>query len=287
MTREQWLKVLADISAIGDRQIIEISGGEPMIKKDLSLEIAHEGRRLGLEMSLNTNGALVDERTADDILRAGFASVKISLYSLDENIHDKLRDVSGAGAKAKNALDLLKKKNRNNQIKIEIGMLLTSLNIDGINDMVGYCQENQFDLIIQPLDCSLERSYQENWQASSGLWLKKEQIEKYLWPLIKNKPRAIKNPPFYLKLIYQYYLDPNSINKRKCLAPYNDLIIAPNGDARLCFRGESIGNIGEKKIKEIWQSKEARQERKRLRFCQKSCKIAGCNMRRQIRDFFC
>ena len=287
MPPERWSGLLAQISQAWPEALVEISGGEPLIEKYLSLKIANLGSRLSLVMSLNTNGALINEQMAADILHSGLANVKVSLYSLDESIHDKLRGVSGAGDKAKEAILHLKDKNRNNEIKIEVGMLLTGLNIEGINDLAGYCQENNFDLIIQPLDFNLERPYQENWQTSSELWPTKEQVEKYLKPLIKNKPRVIKNPPFYFKLIYQYYFDPKSLQKRQCLAPYNNLIIEPNGDAKLCFRGQKIGNLGENNIKEIWQSKEAKGERQRLRFCQKSCKIIGCNMRRQIRDFFC
>jgi hypothetical protein len=287
MPPERWSGLLAQISQAWPEAVIEISGGEPLIEKYLSLKIANEGSRLGLVISLNTNGALVNEQMAADILHSGLASVKVSLYSLYGNIHDKLRGVSGAGDKAKEALLYLKDKKRKNEIKIEVGMLLTGLNIGDISDLAGYCQKNSFDLIIQPLDFNIERFYRENWHASSELWPTKEQVEKYLKPLIKNKPRVIKNPPFYLKLIYQYYLDGNSLGSRPCLAPYNNLIIEPNGDVKLCFRGQPIGNIGEKKIKEIWQSKEVKGERQRLRFCQKSCKIIGCNMRRQIRDFFC
>ena len=284
MPPERWSRLLAQISQAWPEAMVEISGGEPLIEKYLSLKIANEGSRLGLSTSLNTNGSLINEQMTADILRSGLLSVKVSLYSLDENIHDKLRGVSGAGAKAKEALNLLKDKNRKNQIKIEVGMLVTGLNIGGINDLAGYCQENNFNLIIQPLDFNLERFYRENWHASSELWPTKEQVEKYLKPIIKNKAPVIKNPPFYLKLIYRYYLDGNSLGRRPCLAPYNNLIIEPNGDVKLCFRSQKIGNIGEKNIKEIWQGQEARQERKRLRFCQKSCKIIGCNMRKQIKD---
>ncbi|PIW75967.1 MAG: hypothetical protein CO001_03925 [Candidatus Portnoybacteria bacterium CG_4_8_14_3_um_filter_40_10] len=284
MPPERWFGLLAQISQAWPEAVVEISGGEPLIEKYLSLKIANLGSRLALAMSLNTNGALINEQTAADISRSGFASVKVSLYSLDESIHDKLRGVSGAGAKAKKALRHLKDKNRKNEIKIEVGLLLTGLNIEGISDLVLYCQENNFNLIIQPLDFNIERFYRENWYSSSELWPTKEQVEKYLKPIIKNKPPVIKNPSFHLKLIYRYYLDGNSLGRRPCLAPYNNLIIEPNGDVKLCFRSQPIGNIGENNIQGIWQGKKAKEERQRLRFCQKSCKIIGCNMRKQLKD---
>ena len=282
---EQWLKLLDKIKNWLGKQEIEINGGEPMLKKDLVFKIIKKCNELNLPVGLNTNGILIDIKTAKELFKHKLQNIKISLYSLNNEIHDKLRGMSGAFLKTKEALEHLNKERNLSKTKIELGMLLTKSNINEINSLINYAKKNNFDLILQPLDFNINKNYQNNWQQTSDLWPTKEQIEKYLKPLVIKKPKLIKNPVYYLKEIYEYYLEPKSINQRKCFAIYNNLVIEPNGDVRLCFRSQKIGNIGQNKIEEIWCGNSAKKERKRLRSCQKSCKILGCNIRKQIKDF--
>jgi len=282
---EQWIGALEEIKNWLGTQEIEINGGEPLLRKELVVKLIERCDQLNLPVSLNTNTTLLDRQVARDLFKYNLKSVKISLYSMSSAIHDELRGVAGVLEKTKQALFYLDELRQGKSTRIELGMLLTRLNISEIESVVSYARQNDLDLIIQPLDFNVDESYRDNWQAGSNLWPEKEQIQKYLKPLVLKNDAVIKNPAYYLKQIWRYYLNPASFEKRKCLAAFNNLIIEPNGDAKLCFRGQKVGNIGEKKIKEIWQSKEARQERQRLKFCQKSCKIIGCNMRKQLKDF--
>jgi GeoRSP system radical SAM/SPASM protein len=70
-------------------------GGEPLLRRDL-LALARELSALGLSLSLNSNGWLLDERAAAGLKEAGFASVGLSLDSHRAEVHDRFRNRPGS-----------------------------------------------------------------------------------------------------------------------------------------------------------------------------------------------
>ena len=282
---EKWLRALEDIKNWLGAQEIEINGGEPLLKKELVFKIIEKCNQLNLPVSLNTNGTMIDRDATQELLKWNLKSVKISLYSLNPLVHDELRGLAGTFEKTKQALDCLNELRQGKGKRVEIRMLLTRQNNKEIDEIISYASLKGLDLIFQPLDFNIDADYKNNWQTKSDLWPEKDQVIKYLKPLTEQRSKIIKNPPFYLKLIYQYYLDPDSFKKRQCLAPYNNLVVWPNGDVALCFRSNVLGNISNSSVREVWQGEKAGLERKRLQKCQKSCKIIGCNIKKQIKDF--
>ncbi len=74
---------------------VGITGGEPLLRRDLTRVIRH-GDRLGLLMHVNTNGSLVTERVARNWAQAGLASVNVSLDGPDAATHDASRGRPGS-----------------------------------------------------------------------------------------------------------------------------------------------------------------------------------------------
>lgn len=103
----------ADICRIVDvlveQQIpfINFGGGEPLIRKDL-YEVAAYASARGLNVSMNTNGWLLDEAAALRLKAAGFSSVGISIDSADPALHDNFRNMPGSFARAVRGLDALR-----------------------------------------------------------------------------------------------------------------------------------------------------------------------------------
>ena len=83
----------------------------------------------------------------------------------------------------------------------------------------------------------------------------------------------------------KYYLDRQSALGYRCFAGQRSLLIYPNGDTTLCFKGKVIGNALEKNIREILRSRNARNERLGIKKCQKNCRIVGCNFSRGLLEF--
>ena len=69
-------------------------GGEPLLRRDL-LAVSKELTALGLSLSLNSNGWLLDESAATGLRDAGFVSVGLSLDSHRPEVHDRFRNRPG------------------------------------------------------------------------------------------------------------------------------------------------------------------------------------------------
>ena len=101
------LKRIVDILAEKQVPFINFGGGEPLIRDDL-FELAAYATQRGLNVSMNSNGWLLDRSAAEKLKAAGFKSVGISIDSVDPARHDDFRNMPGAFPKAVAALDHLR-----------------------------------------------------------------------------------------------------------------------------------------------------------------------------------
>lgn len=86
---------------------IQITGGEPLLRKDV-FTMASYGNSLGIEMHLLSNGYLINEGTAKKIKESGIKGVGISIDGLEKS-HNTFRRKKDSFKKATKALELLKK----------------------------------------------------------------------------------------------------------------------------------------------------------------------------------
>jgi len=87
-------RIIDDIASYA-KPVIVLSGGEPLIRKDV-FDIARYGADKGLRMCLATNGTLVNNETCDKIRTSGIRIVSLSLDGSEESVHDDFRNQKGA-----------------------------------------------------------------------------------------------------------------------------------------------------------------------------------------------
>src|SRR4030043_130868 len=87
-------RIIDDIASYA-KPVIVLSGGEPLIRKDV-FDIARYGADKGLRMCLATNGTLVNDETCDKIRTSGIRIVSLSLDGSEESVHDDFRNQKGA-----------------------------------------------------------------------------------------------------------------------------------------------------------------------------------------------
>lgn len=279
-----WQRIVEDIAGYFPKEtFIEINGGEPLLRKDLTLFLISELKSAGYGTTLNTNGSLIGEDVALELAQAGLDCAKISLYDLDDDIHDGVRGFPGAAKKAKRAISLL----QDSAIRTEVGILVTARNIKNVRSFVEkYLREkNTVSLILQPLDEPIntgQKVISEENSISASLWPKKEDVlDLFSW-LNREKPANIKNSPANLSAIEKYYLDPESALKRRCFAGQHSCVISPKGEMSLCFKRKSVGNVQGSGIAKLLGSKESSSERCSIRKCKKYCRMMGCNFSRTL-----
>jgi cyclic pyranopterin phosphate synthase len=86
------IKQLADVFfRLGVRKI-RLTGGEPLVRKEVERLVASLAGYPGIELTMTTNGSLLSAR-AHDLKRAGLMRVSVSLDALDDDIFKGMNDV--------------------------------------------------------------------------------------------------------------------------------------------------------------------------------------------------
>ena len=93
-TTEEAKKLIDDITSFCS-PVLVLSGGEPLLRKDL-FEIAKYGTGKGLRMCIATNGSLVTDKICAKMKESGIKIVSLSLDGSTAAVHDDFRQQSGA-----------------------------------------------------------------------------------------------------------------------------------------------------------------------------------------------
>jgi radical SAM protein with 4Fe4S-binding SPASM domain len=104
LTTEQIQGILDQLAAI-KVGMFAVTGGEPLLRKDLPDVLSHASRR-GLKTGIATNGYLIDQAAAAWIKEARVHSVQVSLDG-PEQTHNRIRGDDESFARAVQAIELL------------------------------------------------------------------------------------------------------------------------------------------------------------------------------------
>jgi cyclic pyranopterin phosphate synthase len=83
---------LARVFAAHGVEKVRLTGGEPLIRRDLELLVAMLARIEGLDLTLTTNGSLLPQK-AQALADAGLGRITVSLDSLDDEVFRAMNDV--------------------------------------------------------------------------------------------------------------------------------------------------------------------------------------------------
>jgi len=92
---EECFKVIDDIAAFAPECLTILTGGEPLLRRDI-LDIVQRAAERGLWVVVGTNGVRITDNVARRLTEAGARGVSISLDALDPDRHDRFRRVRGA-----------------------------------------------------------------------------------------------------------------------------------------------------------------------------------------------
>lgn len=125
LTTEEVRRVLEDLAAYGVKFVL-FSGGEPLTRPDI-FDLASHATRLGMRVTLSTNGTLITVKTAKQIATAGFSYVGISFDGLGA-VNDVFRGAPGAFEQARRGMHHIA------GIGVRVGLRLT-LTIHTVRDL--------------------------------------------------------------------------------------------------------------------------------------------------------
>lgn len=82
---------------------VDYFGGEPLIRRDIA-ELVRCASKKGLYISLTTNGYLLTKELTRELKKAGINCINVSLDSVEEEEHDRMRKLDGLYKRAIDAI---------------------------------------------------------------------------------------------------------------------------------------------------------------------------------------
>jgi AdoMet-dependent heme synthase len=126
---EKCLRLLDEIAAVA-KPVIILTGGEPLLRKDI-YEVAAYGDSLGLRMVLATNGTFVTDAVAEKLIASGIRRVSVSIDGPDPASHDAFRGVPGAFTEALAGIEAM----RRTGLEFQINTTITQKNLATIREI--------------------------------------------------------------------------------------------------------------------------------------------------------
>ncbi|UCD13402.1 MAG: radical SAM protein [Thermoplasmatales archaeon] len=105
LTTKEWMDLCRGASDLGC-QLITFLGGEPFLRKDW-FQIAQNVKDLGMNLSIITNGFLVNEKLISQLKEIEPYTIAISIDGATAETHDTIRNLNGSLEKCKHAFNLL------------------------------------------------------------------------------------------------------------------------------------------------------------------------------------
>lgn len=121
-TLNEWKNVAKQMQKAGTLFVL-LTGGEPLLYPDFR-ELYLYLKELGMILTINTNGTLLDEDWADFFEKYKPRRINITIYGKDSATYDKLCHYAGGFEKAVRAIQLLKKR----KIDVKLNGSITASN---------------------------------------------------------------------------------------------------------------------------------------------------------------
>jgi len=118
LSTDQALQLVRSLPETG-RPILVFSGGEPLMRPDL-FELAQEAADVGLPTALATNGTIMSDDIARQIVDVGIRRVSMSLDGPNAATHDGFRGVEGAFDATLRGFKTLRKQGMSMQINTTV-----------------------------------------------------------------------------------------------------------------------------------------------------------------------
>ncbi len=260
-------RILDDISSYA-RPVVVLSGGEPLLRKDV-FDIAAHGTNKGLRMCLATNGTLVNDAICARIKDSGIRMVSLSLDGSTAEIHDNFRSQPGAFAGTIRAAGLFKK----HGIPFLINSSFTRRNQEDIPNI--YRLAKQLGATAWYMFMIVPTGRGREIMAELISREEYEEILEWHYRMEKEEDELLVRPtcaPHYYRIVLQKAKQDKEKFKRRslkfstggakgCLAGQLICLLDVDGNVLPCsYFPKTAGNIGAQSFKEIWEESKLFQE---------------------------
>lgn len=255
-----------------DVENVNISGGEPTLRKDLPqiVAIVHQHipklKKIGISSTgINVYAHKILEEIARYCQKHNLAlGIRISLDGVGK-MHDEIRRIPNAFDKAMKTIHHLKALENDLDFSLGLSSTFSEHNYHECNKLHGFTSSMNIDTVYAPALVSGESYNNESTQEDvpvppEGMAFLRRFYEKRIieGSLLNG------NTFFYTK--YIQYLDEDGNIQRNMPCPFADqgLVIEPDGDLKYCLNSASIGNAIKKSSSEVYYNQDNLKERSKF-----------------------
>lgn len=283
----EWQKIIEEISVFEPH--IYLVGGEPLLYKDL-LALINYIKAAGLRCGMTTNGITL-AGVAEEIVQSGLDYLVVSIDG-PEAIHNEIRRSSQAFQRAMAGMiriNQAKARYKKSTPSLSVNCVISTFNYQHLTEVVMAVDDLGVpDLRFQhPMftDQVVLRRHNDLFatlfqsKSSSSVGLDKDctdniEIERLIQELAEvRRVRQRLAVSFMPSLrnndeIRGYYGDLSyKFRRGRCLAPWNEARILPNGDLSVClgYPDYTVGNVSQEGFAALWNNKRYRNFRQNLK----------------------
>lgn len=266
---EDWIHLLSS-PFFSDLRELDITGGEPFLRKDfLELidglsHLKESNLKKIRSLAVTTNGFLTDrileftEKIVAILHQKGMDLVMVLAMDAIGEIHEKIRNYKDAWAKVNRTIQGLKEiRKKSNNIVIGLKTTVLPLNVDQLESISSYANQNELFTIISP--CIITENRYQNIDRQNDLAFSEKDVKK----MIQFYESDHFQWDFHRSRLVNYLR--TGVMKKPCSAGYNYFFIKTNGDVYPCpLINVKLGNIKQPRIEDLFFSKGASSFRKRV-----------------------
>lgn len=269
---------------------IDILGGEAFLRPE-TMKLIRFATEQGLFIHIVTNGTMLNDRVARELVELNVHKVAISLDGFQAKTHDVTRGVPGAFRRTIRGINRLKrlKDELNSTTRISIQTILDASTLEEIPRILDWVHDKGLDgFHVIPLDQNVggmdhgptTYNFEDGWFERNPLWIRDiAKLEEVMAYVIRRKREGypVADPVTYLEHTIPYFRDAGGIQHlRPCRAGSELLKVTPKGGVTFCPYEEPLGDLRTSTLEEIWKSEAAVQARQKVNACTKKCFIPFC-----------
>ncbi|MBI4846583.1 MAG: glycosyltransferase [Candidatus Omnitrophica bacterium] len=259
-----------------DIKEIALSGGEPLLRKDI-LEIIKFAESLKIKnLGILTNGIEL-QRTFSSLkpyLINNTVCLVISLDSLYPKIHNYIRNATNAWQETMQGIEaILKLKQQYPQVEVNVISIVLTHNLEELAPLAVYLKaigvgSLQFQgLLANNLNIA-QRKKSEFWVPKERVQLLERTIDELV--ILKEKnDKFIRNSKNNLLLLKKYFRGTLEKNDVSCRSAERTFLVSNQGVCTTCF--SPYGDVRRKQLKDIIEDKQITAARQEVKHCSRPC----------------
>ncbi len=266
----EWCDVFSQARALGAVQL-GLSGGEPLLRKDLQALVAH-AHRLGFYINLITSGVGLSDERLDALRKAGLDHIQLSFQDSTRELNDFLSSTRTFDLKVDVA-----RKIKAHGYPMVLNCVLHRHNLPHVGTII----EMALQMGAEYLELANTQYYGWAWENRLALMPTHEQLRE-AEAVVNTYRERVGNRCKILFVVPDYF----ETRPKKCMNGWGTtfLGVAPDGTALPCHAarmlpGPSLPNVTQQSLRDIWFHSEAFQRFRGTGWMPEPCRT--CDQREQ------